>query len=423
MFNKTIFKQTFKSNIRLWCIITFILVAMSSLIIGIFNPGVMDMMAGMMERIIDDPRLRAQILAGFSLLNVLGTQFYAGMGTILVLIYVIITANALVANQVDRGSMAYILSTPIKRTTVIITKAVYFVAALVAMFILLTVSGIATAQIVHGGIVTRAFTPDVRDVAYYLGRSRADVADDLTIILSSPTAIQRGADARGISTEVYVLYLQMLIALQQAPANDAVDITTPERTPEERAQEEMVQDMFTEGLEAAAEVLDMTRNQLAFSMGTILENPEALAAAVAASNMPEPQFVHIIHMQLAQEQIMRDNRVNFDIYYYSMLNLGLLLLMVATSAISFLASCIFNLSKNAVAIGAGIPIAFLLLEIMSGTSADLENLRFLSLNTMYDPAAITGGGTFIPQFIALAVVGAVLYVLGISVFKKKDLPL
>jgi len=74
-------------------------------------------------------------------------------------------------------------------------------------------------------------------------------------------------------------------------------------------------------------------------------------------------------------------------------------------------------------LGAGIPIAFLLLEIMSGTSADLENLRYLSLNTLFDPAAITGGGTFIPQFIVMTAIGAVLYVVGIKVFKEKDLPL
>jgi len=84
---------------------------------------------------------------------------------------------------------------------------------------------------------------------------------------------------------------------------------------------------------------------------------------------------------------------------------------------------VFNLTKNSLALGAGIPIAFLILEIMAGTSSDLENLRFLSMNTLFDPSAITGGGTFIPQFIAMAVIGAVLYLIGIKVFKEKDLPL
>ena len=44
---------------------------------------------------------------------------------------------------------------------------------------------------------------------------------------------------------------------------------------------------------------------------------------------------------------------------YLILNLGLLILMFATSGISFLFSCVFNLSKNSLAFGAGIPLAFL----------------------------------------------------------------
>ena len=420
MFNKTIFKQTFKSNIRLWCIITFILVAMSSLIIGIFNPDVMDMVASMMERVIDDPRQRAMILSGFSLLNVLGTQFYAGMGTILVLIYIIITANALVANQVDRGSMAYILSTPIKRTAVIITKAVYFVAALGVMFALLTLSGVITAQAVHGGILTRAFTPDVRAVADMLGESRSTVADDLTLILNNPEAIAQGAEARRIDVDVYVLYLQMLVTAQQTPADAP---PAPERTPEERAQEDAFQDMFREGLEAAAEVLEMSVNALAFDMGLIKNTPDALAAAVYASGMPEPQFVHVINMQLANEEMVRDNRVNFDIFYYAMLNLGLFLLMFATAGISFLASCFFNLSKNAVAIGAGVPIAFYLFQTMAAVGDDLAFFRFLTINTFYNPIDIVNGGTYVWQFIVLALVGVALYAASVKVFKEKDLPL
>ena len=420
MFNKTIFKQTFKSNIRLWCIITFILVTMSCLIIGIFNPATMDMMASMIERVIDNPRQRQMILQGFSLLNVLGTQFYAGMGTILILIYIIITANALIANQVDRGSMAYILSTPIKRTAVVATKAIYFVLALVVMFGLLTVSGILTAQFVHGGILTRAFTPDVRAVAEMLDISRANVADDLTIILNNPEAVEHGAAARRIDTDVYIVYLQMLIAEQQAEARD--EQPARERTPEEQEMDDRIQEMFTDGLEAGAEVLEMSVNALMFNLGLLKNNDEALAAAKYASGMPGAQFVHIINMQLANEQIARDNRINFDIFYYSMLNLGLLLLMFATSAISFLASCFFNLSKNAVALGAGIPIAFYIFQTMAQVD-DLEFFRFFTINTFYSPVNIVNNGTYVWQFLALGVIGLLLYVISIKVFKEKDLPL
>jgi len=60
---------------------------------------------------------------------------------------------------------------------------------------------------------------------------------------------------------------------------------------------------------------------------------------------------------------------------------------------------------------------------MSQASSDLENLRYLSINTLFEPSAIIGGGTFMPQFIALAVMGIIMYFIGIKVFKEKDLPL
>ena len=60
--------------------------------------------------------------------------FYGMMTTILPSIYVLATANKLIASQVDRGSMAYVLSTPIKRSSVIFTQIVFLVGSLVAMF-------------------------------------------------------------------------------------------------------------------------------------------------------------------------------------------------------------------------------------------------------------------------------------------------
>ena len=373
MFNKTIFKQTLKSNMRLWFIITGILIAMSSLIIAIFNPATMEQMMNLMERLIEDPALLATIASNFSLLNVLAMNFYTGMGIILTLIYVIITSNALVCSHVDRGSMAYILSTPIKRTTVVITQAIYFVIALLLMYTLLTLSGMVTAQMFHGGVFTRAYTADVREVADFLNMDRSTVADDLTIIARNPEAVEIGAQARNIDIDVYIIYLDMLIAEQQA--TEAEEITPPiEETPEERAireemeriAEEMAEDMqnrFMDGVEAAAEILEMQATSLIFDLGLIKDDPIVLVAASEAAEMHPMQFVAIINMQLANEQVMQDAQVNFNIPDYIMLNVGVFLLMFATSGISFLASCLFNLTKNAMAIGAGIPIAFYLSKL------------------------------------------------------------
>lgn len=57
------------------------------------------------------------------------------------------TANCLIASQVDRGSMAYLLSTPTKRSTIIATQAFYLIIALVVMFMIETAAGLASIQV------------------------------------------------------------------------------------------------------------------------------------------------------------------------------------------------------------------------------------------------------------------------------------
>ena len=86
-------------------------------------------------------------------------------------------------------------------------------------------------------------------------------------------------------------------------------------------------------------------------------------------------------------------------------------------------SCIFNLTRNSMALGAGIPFAFFILNMMASTSPDFASLRFFTLGTLYNPMDVVGGYEFIPQFIVMAVIGLVLYTIGIAVFKRKDLPL
>lgn len=96
---------------------------------------------------------------------------------------------------------------------------------------------------------------------------------------------------------------------------------------------------------------------------------------------------------------------------------------MALSSISFACSCIFNLSKYSLTFGAGLPIAFFVFQIMAQTGEELEAFKYISLNTLFDTEAIINGGSFGIQFIVLAAVSAVLYVLGIQFFKRKDLPL
>jgi len=108
---------------------------------------------------------------------------------------------------------------------------------------------------------------------------------------------------------------------------------------------------------------------------------------------------------------------------FLMLTLGCFLLQFALSAVAFFASCLFNSSSKSLSLGAGIPLAFFALKLISGMSDKLKFLKFFSLNTLFDTTAIMGGSGYAINLITLTAFGVILYAAGIYVFKKKDLPL
>lgn len=61
--------------------------------------------------------------------SMLNQMHFTVMGLLPILLFIVIVANSLVADKVDKGSMAYVLSTPTKRSAVAITQAIYLVVA------------------------------------------------------------------------------------------------------------------------------------------------------------------------------------------------------------------------------------------------------------------------------------------------------
>ena len=81
---------------------------------------------------------------------IIGSIFYRIAGLLLPMVFIIMTANGLLAGQVDSGSMAYVLSTPTKRRTVTVTQLAYLVFALFSMFAMLTVFSVIAVAIAGG---------------------------------------------------------------------------------------------------------------------------------------------------------------------------------------------------------------------------------------------------------------------------------
>ncbi len=108
---------------------------------------------------------------------------------------------------------------------------------------------------------------------------------------------------------------------------------------------------------------------------------------------------------------------------YFKLILGYFLYSFAIAGICFWASCWFNKIAHAMAISVGLPILFVVLNSVSGVNDNFEFLKYLSLNTLFDPMNVIASTNYIAQFVTMGLIGLVCFVVGIVKFNTKDLPL
>lgn len=123
-----------------------------------------------------------------------------------------------------------------------------------------------------------------------------------------------------------------------------------------------------------------------------------------------------------------------------MLYAGMYLLVEAVTAICFLGSCLFDLSRRSLAFGGGFTVWFFLASLLGMFGAEdmvemgmgVEQLGVfnqLTLIGLFDINRISTIGTenvdlaFVPKLCALAAVALVCYIAGTLRFDRKDLPI
>lgn len=113
-----------------------------------------------------------------------------------------------------------------------------------------------------------------------------------------------------------------------------------------------------------------------------------------------------------------------DVVSLLKLNVGLLCLHLAIGGICFFASCISNETKTSLALGAGIPCVFYLVEMLANIGGKLENLEYVTIFTLFDPDGFIAGEAN-AWFMAatLLVLAILLYIFAIIIFRRRDLPL
>ncbi len=266
MFSKPLIKATIKQNYMVFLIIVAVLMVYLPVIITMYDPSTQESLNKILETM-----PQGMIAAmGFSeigsdLIDFIGSYFYGFLILLLPMIYTIIACNRSIASHVDKGSMAYLLSTPNKRSKIARTQSLFIIVSITIMIAIITIVGL---------VLSNATFPGKLDVKAFL-----------------------------------------------------------------------------------------------------------------------------------------------------IMNLGSLLLYYAVTGLGFLASCLFNDTKNSLMIGAGLPIAFLVIQMISDVGEKTSFLKHFTMFTLFDTDKIISGEGFIPQFVALAVIAIVMYGLGFYAFGKRDLPL
>ncbi len=112
---------------------------------------------------------------------------------------------------------------------------------------------------------------------------------------------------------------------------------------------------------------------------------------------------------------------------FFLLTFGSLLCNLMVSGIAYFATCVLNSSGAATSVGTGLPLVFFLLHIVAtffGSNQLLGCCKYFTINSLYSPAdIIAGNASMVLQFLVMAAIAAALFLAGLLVFQKKDLPL
>lgn len=503
MFSKPIFKQSIQANWKLWVIITFVAAMILSAFTVTFDAEGFAAIASAAE----GTRFSNILSTMTSLLGSL-ENFYKLIAVILGIVYVVFTANNLVVNEVDSGSMAYTLSTPIKRSSVIFTKSIFLVLSIVLMYGIIGSTGLVAAQLKYQNVTGYTITDDVRAAAEALNQDEGYISERMYLILENDHAMREAAAVRNMDTEAYTIYLESVIndrSYEEAAAiitderwdiykddedmeDEDIEITAEElaadptmlllsndalvagakvtglsvneyqqfinkeivsleqetevavkdeKTPNEEGTEATTQPatqptvMVSEDnadilmqlvIESSAKALNMETDQVADKIA-LIKDPVALEAAMVATDLTEQQIITMANNGMVSSAKAVDEALEFDVEAYIWLSVGLLLLILALSSISFFASTLFNRTGLALAIGGGIPFTFFIITMVQQLMDTSENLEYLTITTLFDTEAILTGGDFGWGLVALGGITFVLYAASNVIFTKKDLPL
>lgn len=281
MFSKPIFKQSIKTNWKLWVIITLVASTILSGFIINYDAAGYASIASAAEGTAFSSFLS-------SMTSLLGSleNFYKLISVILGIVYVVFTANNLVVNEVDSGSMAYTLSTPIKRSSVIFTKSLYLILSVILMYTIISLAGLGASQLQYNNVTGYAITDDVKAASETLNQKERYISERLYLIQDDKQAMREAAAARDMDTEAYSIYLVDVI--NNNSYEKAAEIITDERW-----------DLYKDDDDMEDDDIEITTEELTANPAMILASNDALAAGARVQGISINEYQQFVTDEIA----------------------------------------------------------------------------------------------------------------------------
>ena len=147
MFSKPLLKATIKQNYIIFLVIIAVLMLYLPIIITMFDPTTQDSLNDVLD-MMPQGLIAAMGFSniGAELIDFIGSYFYGFLILLLPMIYTIVACNRCIASHVDKGSMAYLLSTPNTRSKIARTQALFIIASTTIMMGITTIVGIVLSN-------------------------------------------------------------------------------------------------------------------------------------------------------------------------------------------------------------------------------------------------------------------------------------
>ena len=155
--NATLLRMDVRATWKLFLVLLAVLMIYFVVISSLYNPDDMGALDNMMSM------LPAEVIDAFGMGNaattyttMIANYFYGFIVLLFPTIWMIVSANGVVAKHVDRGSMANLLSTPHSRWNIAGTQAGFIVGSMTALLALFSLLGLAAAQALFPGALDAA---------------------------------------------------------------------------------------------------------------------------------------------------------------------------------------------------------------------------------------------------------------------------